>query len=166
MNIELLYANGYEDYAGISDIFKSNAIKAGVNIIPKTLDSQPFVKTRNARDFDALIAASDWYPLHKDLATRFHTRGSQNYSSFSNEEADALILKLRGTIDEAKLPEGYLRMQEIIHEEVPSIFINTGSDRLIVSKKFKNTRVTAVKPHYFLNEFAQDVPVPINNQNN
>ncbi|MFK7980555.1 MAG: ABC transporter substrate-binding protein, partial [Saprospiraceae bacterium] len=166
MNIDLLYANGYEDYAGISAIFKSNAIKAGVNITPKTLDSQVFVKTRNARDFDALIAASDWYPLHKDLANRFHTRGSQNYSSFSNEEADALIKEIRGTIDETKLPAGYLRMQEIIHDEVPSIFINTGNDRLIVSKKFKNVRVTAVKPHFYLNEFSQEVPVTINSQNN
>jgi len=154
MNIELLYANGYEDFANIIEIFKSDALKAGINITPKTIDSQNFMATQKSRDFETMIAASEWYPLHQDLASRFHTRGGQNYSSFSNEEADVLIMKLRSTIDEAQLPEGYLRMQEIIHEEVPSIFINTGSDRIIINKRFNNVRVTSVKPHYYLNEFV------------
>jgi len=166
MNIELIYGGGYEDYANMSEIFKSNAIKAGVNLIPKTVDSQLYFKRLKAREFEAMISASDWYPLHKDLANTFHTRGSQNYSSFSNEEADALIMKLRSTIDETQLPEGYLRMQEIIHEEAPSIFINTGSDRIIVNKKFKNVRVTSVKPHVFINELSEKATVSINSQNN
>ena len=166
MNIEVLYANGYKDYESITEIFKSDAIKAGINITPKTLDSQSYRTARNSRNFDALIAASDWYPLHRDLATRFHTRSPQNYSSFSNPEADSLMKELRGTIDETKLPAGYLRMQEIIHDEVPSIFINTGNDRLIVNKKFKNVQVSSVKPHYFLNEFTQEATVPVNSQNN
>ena len=166
MNIEILYGSGYADFANMSEIFKSNAIKAGINLIPKTVDSQLFFKQLKAREFDAAIVVSEWYPLHKDLAGRFHTRGPQNYSSFSNEEADALIMKIRSTIDETQLPEGYLRMQEIIHEEVPSIFINTGSDRIIVNKKFKNVRVTSVKPHFFVNEFTENATVPINGKNN
>lgn len=166
MNIELIYGGGYEDFANMSEIFKSDALKAGINITPKTLDSQNYFKIQKAREFEALISVADWYPLHKNLGGRFHTRGGQNFSSFSNPEADSIMLKLRSTIDETQLPEGYLRMQEIIHEEVPCIFINTGRDRIIVNKRFKNVRVTAVKPHYFVNEFSEEVTVPINSQNN
>ena len=163
LNIELIYANGYEDYASISEIFKSDAIKAGINIIPKTFDSKAYRTMVRSRDFEATIAVSSWYPLHRDLEGRFHTNGAQNYSSFSNPEADALTLKLKSTIDESKLPAGYLRIQEIIHDEVPSIFINTGNDRIIVSKKFKDVRVTSIKPHYFLNEFTVKQPAISNN---
>jgi len=163
MNIELIYGSGYEDFANMSEIFKSDALKAGINITTKTLDSQNYFKNLRAREFEMIISVAEWYPLHKDLASRFHTRGGQNYSSFSNVEADALILKLRSTIDESQLPEGYLRMQEIIHEETPAIFINTGSDRIIVNKKLQNVRVTSVKPHYFLNEFKVNAGVAVKN---
>jgi len=166
MNLEFIYGSGYADFASIGAIFKESAIKAGVNLTPKTIESQAYFKTLKAKEFEMVVLGNDWYPLHKDPKNTFGTTGGQNYSSFSNAEADEIINKLRYTMDESQLPEGYLRLQEIIHEEVPSIFINSGTDRIITSKKFTNVRVTAVKPHYYLNEFAVNQGVPVTNSNN
>lgn len=166
MDIDFIYGGGYQDYVNIVAILKADAIKAGVNIMPRTLEQQAYFSKLKAREFDAMIGVSEWYPLHKDLRSTYHTRGSSNYSSFSNPEFDSLSQVVQATVVEEDLTDNYLRMQEIIHEETPSIFINTGIDRIIINKKFKNVRVTAVKPHYYLNEFVVNQGVPVTSSNN
>ncbi|MEM1124048.1 MAG: ABC transporter substrate-binding protein [Bacteroidota bacterium] len=166
MDIDFIYGSSYQDYVSLVAIFKADAIKAGINIIPSTIESQAYFKRLKARDFDAIINSRPWYPLPKNLGSSFHTRGPSNYGSFSNPEADSLMSVLQRTIDDSKLPPIYLRLQEIFHEEVPNIFINTGIDRIIVNKKFDNVRVTAVSPHYYLNEFTVNAGVPVTSSNN
>jgi peptide/nickel transport system substrate-binding protein len=161
MKFDIIYSSGFQDYANILAIFKEDAIKAGVQINPVTAETQAFRKTVGSRDFDAFVYASGWYPLPPDLSFRFQTKGRQNYGSFSNAELDGLISKINTTIDDQLLPDLYLQAQEIIHEEMPSIFINNGNDRIIISKKFDNIRVTSVKPNYYLNEFMIKTKVPL-----
>jgi peptide/nickel transport system substrate-binding protein len=165
MEFNIVYGSGFQDYDNLLAIFKDDAIKAGVKINPTTIESQNFFKTLRSRDFDAILQGSEWYPIPPDLYGRYHTKGSQNYGSFSNPELDELITKIRFTVDDSVLPELYLKAQELIHNEMPSIFINTGNDRLIISKKFKDLRVSAVKPHYYLNELTvnKTVPLSVNN---
>jgi len=166
MDVELLYLNGFRDYSSMGIIFADAAKKAGVNIIPTSMETKAIFTQLRSKEFDAAFWGEDWYPLHKDLASRYHTRGSQNFGSFSNAESDDLIQKLRRIVDDSQLPPYYMRVQEILHEESPNIFINTGEDRLMVHKKFGDVRVTAVKPHYYLNEFTINQPVPVKTSNN
>ena len=163
MEFELMYASGYDDFVGLTSIFKDQAIKAGVKINPKTIEAQAYFKTIRARKFDAMVSAAQWYPINKDIHARFHTKGGQNFGSFSNAELDELINTIRFTVAEEGLAENYLKAQAIIHEEAPIIFINTAIERMIINKKFGKPRVTAVKPHYYVNEFVANAAVPVKN---
>ena len=163
MEFELIYAGGYADYVGLTNIFKDQAIKAGVKIMTKTIESQTYFKTIRSRNFDAMILSSPWLTINKDIHSRFHTKGGQNYGSFSNAELDELIKTIRFSVAEEGLAENYLKAQAIIHDEAPNIFINTAIDRIIINKKFGKPRVTAVKPHYYVNEFVANAAVPVKN---
>lgn len=163
MEFELIYAGGYADYVGLTNIFKDQAIKAGVKINTRTMDSQAYTTAYRARNFDAMINSSLWYPINKDLHSRYHTKGGQNYGSLSNSTLDDLITKIRFSTNEDGLAENYLEAQAIIHDEAPNIFINTAIDRIIISKKFGKTRVTPVKPNYYVNEFIENAAVPVKN---
>ena len=163
MEFELIYANGYQDYVSLTNIFKDQAIKAGVKIMTKTIESQAYFKTIRSRNFDAMIASAQWLTINKDIHARFHTKGGQNFGSFSNPELDELISTIRFSTDEKELSANYLKAQEIIHSEAPNIFINTAIDRIIINKKFGKTRVTPVKPHYYVNEFVENADVLIKN---
>ncbi len=154
MEFELIYASNYTDYVGLTNIFKGQAIKAGVKINTKTMNSQAYTAAYRARNFDAMINSSLWYPINKDLYSRYHTKGGQNYGSLSNPILDELITTIRFSTDEAELSENYLKAQAIIHDEAPNIFINTAIDRIIINKKFGKPRVTPVKPNYYVNEFV------------
>ncbi len=163
MEFELIYASDYADYIGLTNIFKDQAIKAGVKINTRTMDSQAYSTAYRSRSFDAMINSSLWYPINKDLHSRYHTKGSQNYGSLSNPKLDDLITKIRFSTNEEGLAENYLEAQAIIHDEAPNIFINTAIDRIIVSKKFGKTRVAPVKPSYYVNEFVENAAVPVKN---
>lgn len=160
LEIALNYANGYQDYASMGVIFADAAREAGVSIVPTSIESNTLFSNLKAKDFDASFFASDWYPLPPNLGSRYHTRGGQNFGSYSNAEVDKLISAKIRTVDESEYTPLYLKIQEILHDETPNIFINTGEDRIIVHKKFGDIRVSAVKPHYYLNEFSvKEVPV-------
>ncbi len=164
MELDFLYANGYEDYVGVTNIFKDGAIKAGVKITPKTLQAQAYRRSVRGKDFDIAFMSSQWYAIPEDLRPRFHTEGGQNYGSFSNAELDELITTLPSTVNnEKKLIENYKKAQAIIHEEAPNIFINTAIERMIVSKKYGAPRITSVKPHYYVNEFVEGATVSVKN---
>lgn len=165
MELEVIYGDGYADYVGLTNIFKDQAIKAGVKINTRTLESQAYFKMVRARNFDAMINASPWYPINEDLHSRYHTKGGQNYGSLSNTELDELIESIRFSFGEkgTGLREKYLKAQAIIHEEAPNIFINTAVDRIIINKKFGQPRITPVKPHYYVNEFVVDAAVSVKN---
>ena len=64
-----------------------------------------------------------WFSVgDADFNTVWYTEGSKrNY--WTNEEFDKLWLEARSTMDEAARLKAYNRMMEIMHDEVPSIFL-------------------------------------------
>jgi len=163
MEFDIIYGVNFSDFTSLLTIYKDQAIKAGVKINAKTLDSQAYFKTLRGRSFDAIVSIAQWYTIDKDIHSRFHTKGGQNYGSYSNPDLDVVIDKIRRSVDNPELPDLYKQAQAFIHDDAANIFINTATDRIIISKKFGNTRVAAVKPHYYVNEFTANAGVPVKN---
>lgn len=98
------------------------------------VDAQPTIVTfaglvsdfLNPRRFDAaligweLTGDPDPYPLwHSTQATG----GGQNYSGWESEEADELIERARGLVDENERRELYHRFQDIFVDELPALLL-------------------------------------------
>jgi peptide/nickel transport system substrate-binding protein len=65
--------------------------------------------------------------------------GGQNYGSYSNPEVDKLLEQIRAEPDEEKRVRLEWRLQEILHEELPQIFLFNEQVDYLVRKGFVNT---------------------------
>lgn len=164
LNLRLTHSQSFNDYINIAALFQESAKPAGVNIIPTPMESRPLQQGWVQKDYDLSFSGSNWYPIHKNLYQKWHSKSRGNYPAFGTTESDALIEEINKTIDEDKLAELYTRFQEIIYDEQPVIFINTASDHILVNKKYGNITTSSVPPRVFVNEFAlQTVPIDVHN---
>lgn len=91
-------------------------------------------------------------PGLNDMKQIWHTssfcpKGSNN-SFFGNAETDKLIDEIRSTLDEEKRNALYRKMQEIIAEEQPYIFLFAPQYRIAISKKINNAQISSLAPGF------------------
>lgn len=164
LNLRLTYSSSFNDWINIAALFQESAKAAGVNIIPTPLEGTPLRQGWLQKDYELSITGSTWYPAHKNLYQKWHSKSRGNYAGFGTVESDALVEEISKTIDEDKLAELYTKFQAIIYEEQPAIFINTANDHIVVNKKYGNITTSSVPPGVFVNELTlQTVPVNVSN---
>ncbi len=166
LNIELKFASSNSDYTSVATIFKSAALKGGVNINTNPMETSSFMTSIRSKDFDMTFSGNNDYPFNLDPANKWHTKGSINHASFGTAESDALIIELRKTIDVAKQDELIKELQAIIYENQPGIFICVDKDRVIAHKKFGQMAVNGLSPGFAVNEMDGNALVAVTSSNN
>ncbi|MEZ4960076.1 MAG: ABC transporter substrate-binding protein [Saprospiraceae bacterium] len=141
LKLEFLVTPGSPLQENFSEIFKNNAKKVGIEVEKVAVESN--VLRQRMRNGDYEISAglgAGVIPLLDDLKQLYHTDSAQpggsNYTRFSNPEADAMIDEIRITTDEKRRDELYLKLQEIIYDEQPMIFLFSPLSRIVVHKRF------------------------------
>ncbi|MFA5338153.1 MAG: peptide-binding protein, partial [Candidatus Omnitrophota bacterium] len=76
-----------------------------------------------------------------------------NFVSFTNPEVDGLLEKGRRTFDIEKRKQAYFRIQEIIAEELPYIFLYVPDSLPIVSSRFKGIKPAPIGIGYNIEEW-------------
>ena len=157
MELDYLVSASSSNEKNTALLFQENAKKAGVKV---NVIAQEFtVKTKNMTQYKFDLAAGGWLasPSLFDPKQIWHTDsyrpGGSNYVGFGNQESDALIEEIRTTLDEEKRNELYKKLQEIIYEEQPYIFLFFNRNLIAISKRFK-AEASGVRPGYFPNTFA------------
>ena len=69
-------------------------------------------------------------------------------------ETDALIEDIRAELDEGKRNELYHQWQEILHDEVPCVFLFTQDRRMAIHKRFENINEGARDPGFWSPGFS------------
>ncbi len=136
----------------IVKLFKREAAKVGVDVIPDPFEWSVFIRRLQDRQFDAVNLA--WHGgLAQDPYQIWHSsqignRGS-NYVGFNVPEADAIIEEARRTLDEEKRNKLYHRFHRILHEEQPYTFVYTRPEQRFLHKRFKNVIIhkLGLDPH-------------------
>ena len=122
--------------------YLTNAFQeAGIALESDNVDFNTLRKKMNQRDFDisssALPSATmpiDYYPMYHTSAD---TPIGYNRSGFGNAESDKIIEEIQVTLtEEARLPL-YLRLQEILYEEQPKIYLFSPKSKIAISKRLK-----------------------------
>jgi peptide/nickel transport system substrate-binding protein len=112
----------------------------------------------NKRNFDATILG--WtIPLDPDIYDVWHSTKTGpeelNFVSYSNREVDALIEKGRGTFDVALRKRCYDRIQEILADEQPYLFLYVPDALPIISARFRGIEVAPLGiGHNFIRWYA------------
>ncbi|TYB84545.1 hypothetical protein FQ320_21890 [Oceaniovalibus sp. ACAM 378] len=112
------YLSDVDIASAVAGMFRDVNVNAGVNIVEQGV----FSKMVQARDMGPLHMVG-WYSVgDADFATVWFTEDSGR-AYWKNDEYEELFTKARSTVDEAERLAAYNRMMEIMHEEVPAIFL-------------------------------------------
>ena len=115
--------------------------RSGIRVKIRVVEWAAFVNDFiNKRKFDATILG--WtIPMDPDLYDVWHSSktGPQelNFISYKNEEVDALIVKARETFDQKVRKRCYDRIQEILAEEQPYLFLYVPDALPIINARFR-----------------------------
>ncbi len=145
---------------GISTSLLQSALQVGIKIEPIIKpNAQTNVENYNTGDYEigTRAATPDLAPY--DPFVFWHStsvgQGGLNQSFFNNKEADQMIETIRMAKDENDRSKAYLRLQEIIYEEQPAIFLYSPQNRYVVDKDLKPL-LSLKRPGYFANAFTRN----------
>lgn len=151
--LKLMNTTGSAVSDQLSASVQTSIAKMGVKLEIEVSDLPTITKATTAGKFQMAANASAWHPATIDFYQVYHSDNilpGDNRAGISNPELDKLINDIRGTESfEARKPM-YDRVQEILFDEVPDIFLYAPVTRLMVSKRF-DCEITAMRPGYLEN---------------
>ncbi len=74
-------------------------------------------------------------PPDPDKTAEYVTGGVNNHYGYTNPEVDRLMAEARATIDKQRRIALYHRIQELIYQDVPLVWINYQTEILVMSKR-------------------------------
>ncbi len=164
MIIKLNYNNGNARRERACLIFQEAARKAGVKveIVPK--EWAVMLQDNKVHKFEMFVMGWISSPLESDPKQIWHTSSANeegsNYSNFGTPESDQLIEDLRTEMDDQKRFALYKRLQQIIHDEAPYIFLLAQKERIAIHKKYANSYGSGIRPGYWAPGFQVNTPTP------
>ncbi|MBC8047193.1 MAG: hypothetical protein H7Y00_10385 [Fimbriimonadaceae bacterium] len=157
LSFNLGYMTTQKIVADIAKLISEGMYKAGVQANLKPYDSNLLYEETRQHNFDMTFGTWAGSFLPEDFAQLWHTSNWANYGSnfsgFGNAESDALIDSLNATLDIAKRKEMVKRLQKIIYDEQPYVFLYQGMKRNVIHKRFGNQYMTFERPNVVLNYY-------------
>lgn len=138
-------------------LVKESANKVGIEIEILTKDANARRQAVNKREFELLPTQRTTGPSINDPYQLWHSDsdqpGGSNRAGFRNADVDEVIAQIRLAEDEDERNRYFFRLQELLYEEQPVIFLYIPVERIIVNKRMK-MKPSSRRPGYFENLFA------------
>jgi peptide/nickel transport system substrate-binding protein len=125
----------------IQEQLKQIGLKVNVRILEWSTFINQYV---NEKNFDALILGwntavdPDQYSLWHSEQTN---KGQYNFMSYKNKEVDSLLVKGRSTFDKSKRIKAYHRIQDIMRDDIPCIFLYYPENLVAIHKRFNGVEL-------------------------
>jgi peptide/nickel transport system substrate-binding protein len=134
-------------------MLQAEAKKVGIKINIITNDFVVVLGKYKKHEFDLMTFVWIGGPAPDEFKQTFHSESTvnegSNFSNFMNPQADALIDSIHSELNEDHRARMYKKFQEILHEEVPMIFLYVPTERIAISKKFENAYPSSMRPGYW-----------------
>jgi peptide/nickel transport system substrate-binding protein len=109
------------------------------------------------RDFELSYMAYTMDPVMSDPKQIWHTSeaalGGSNMCGFGNEASDKLMEDLRSEMDDDKRIELYKKLQVVVHDDIPCVFMFSPVNRIATNKRFEIKKTMLYATGYLYNEF-------------
>lgn len=125
----------------IQEQLKKIGLKVNIRIVEWSTFLNQYISEKN---FDAIILGwstavdPDQYSLWHSEQTQ---KGQYNFMSYKNEEVDRLLVKARETFDKNERIKMYGRIQDIMHDDPPCIFLYYPENLVAIHKRFKEVEL-------------------------
>lgn len=152
LKLSYKYNAGNDRRRNVGLMLQENARRAGIQIDVETREWTVFLDETKKRDFDLYCAGWVQSPIPDDPKQIWHTSSNTpdgaNRVGFGNQESDKIIDEIRTTLDEAKRKELYIKLQEIIYDDQPYIFLFSPNERIIIHNRFKDAKAYTARPGF------------------
>ncbi|QDT63751.1 ABC transporter substrate-binding protein [Calycomorphotria hydatis] len=155
---ELLMPQGKPATIAQAEIMQKRFQDVGIQMHVRTLEWASFISRVMAKDFDAvrlgwaMSLESDPYQIWHSSGAAPEARGS-NAVSFSNKTADALIEKIRISIDPEERHKYMFAFHRLLDHEQPYMFLYTPQDLGVYNQKFRGVKFYPIRPGFDLREW-------------
>jgi peptide/nickel transport system substrate-binding protein len=132
-----------------------------VNVL--TQEWSVYLDNQKNHRFDMFVGSWAATPVPDDPKQIFHTEsynGGSNYVGFGDDKSDALIDSIRIELDEPKRNVLYKRLQQVLHDEVPYIFLFAPTERIAIHNRFSNADASVMRPGYWEAGFSVGSAAP------
>jgi len=158
MPLRLRYAyhasNQTAEEVGI--LLQKSARAIGIEVIPEAMEIKSLLTAYRQRDYDLIYLKWTVPSGLDDLRQIWHSTGNvaggSNRTGFGDAVSDEIIDKIRVSYSPKIRKELYFRIQNIIYQEQPYIFLYTPLERMAIHKRFK-MKPTAHYPGYTITQF-------------
>ncbi len=128
-----------------AEIIQGRLKEVGVDVSIRTIEWAAFLKNFvRPRNFEALILGWSTTP-DPDSFDIWHSSKTGadelNHVSFRNAEIDELLERGRRTFDREERREAYFRIQEILAEEQPYVFLYAAESLPVIHRRFRGIEV-------------------------
>ena len=156
LKVEFLASQGSSLATSIYGALSENCAQVGIDFTIQRMEWASLLEHIDDRKFDMYSLA--WTtPIESDPYDIWHSsqwlNKGQNTGGFDSPEVDRLIEAYRRELDLATRRTLWSRIQHIIHDQQPYIFLYCYPSRFIYSKQYRNVRFYSKRPGYFLWEW-------------
>jgi len=130
----------------LAELIKSNAKKAGIDIVIDGKDANTLLEKLRSRDFEMISAGRSLTPQWSP-SQNWRT-DSDNRSGFGDEKTDSWIDEMEREPNQSKRFVISKKLQAKIYEEQPEIMLFCPQERLVIHKRFQAVS-TAVWPGFY-----------------
>jgi peptide/nickel transport system substrate-binding protein len=125
LEFELSYGSGVPEYDQLGAVYQDELRRAGIRITLGPLEWATFIQRVHERKFDACMLAWLSVPMY-DGYQLWHSSQAEdgsNYPGLVNEELDKILEEVRITFDDEMRYAMNHRLEAILHEEQPYLFL-------------------------------------------
>lgn len=138
---------------------QEQARRGGVAIEVRPREVSALRQALVQRDFELAAGAFAADPvLYDDLKQLYHSASDRpdgfNRFGIHSDELDQVLDQIQVTLDKERLFALYKKMQRIIYEEQPQIFLFIPQERVVIHKRIE-AEATARKPGYYVPHFER-----------
>jgi peptide/nickel transport system substrate-binding protein len=159
LTLTVNYKAGHTAFENAALIFQQEAASVGIPVRLQPMEGFLLSQKLKAHEFELFFRSFSGSPFSFDFKPILHTENAvvngSNYTGFGNAESDALLEAINYTRDKGKKALLLKRLQEILHEECTFIFLYFNKNRIAVSNRFSNVKISGIKPGYDLSAFAE-----------
>ncbi|MGH7819524.1 MAG: ABC transporter substrate-binding protein, partial [Candidatus Binatia bacterium] len=143
LRFEIISNSGNEIRKNVGLIVIDQLRRNGVDASFREVDWSILLEKVKNFDYDAVILGWGMSVSDPDLYQLWHSSqavsGGSNHVAFRSAEADRILEDYRREFDEERRIQLYRRLQEIIHEEAPYVFLFMEKTISVVHRRFRNT---------------------------
>jgi peptide/nickel transport system substrate-binding protein len=142
---------GVQEYV-VKD-YVAELYKAGVKANIRSLEFVTFYETVQKHEFDMYFGGWGGTFFYEDYKQVWHSsswNGGNNYVGYGTAASDALIDSIRVTLDDNQRIAMEKRLQKMIYDDQPYVFVFTNPFKGAIHRRFENATFYPERPNIYL----------------